>query len=255
MVSGRRFAVLAWATCSVLTAASADARAQVRELRWDPPVDLAVTLVGGALWLASVALQPEIAPSRCSWCLAGGMDGSVRNALLWRNPGVADDISNVGAFVLVPAATFGLDAAAAVHDHASRGFSVDALLVLEATVLALDANQITKLLVARERPYVHARSPDQKLPRLPTDDDNVSFFSGHTTETFALAAATGTVATMRGYRWAPVPWIVGGSLAAGTGYLRIAADRHWLTDVLVGVLVGVGIGVAVPLLFHGPTGG
>jgi len=25
--------------------------------------------------------------------------------------------------------------------------------------------------------------------------------------------------------------------------------------VLVGLLVGVGIGVAVPLVFHGPTGG
>jgi membrane-associated phospholipid phosphatase len=45
---------------------------------------------------------------------------------------------------------------------------------------------------------------------------------------------------------------VGGALATGTAYLRIAADRHWLSDVIVGMLTGVAVGIAVPLLFH-PT--
>ena len=38
-------------------------------------------------------------------------------------------------------------------------------------------------------------------------------------------------------------WIVPASAylaALSTGYFRIAGDRHWLSDVLVGALVGTG---------------
>jgi membrane-associated phospholipid phosphatase len=247
-------APVAVATWTALMLVTSGAQAQVRQLRWDPPVDATVTLVGGALWLASIALHSELAPPACRWCRGDALDDGARERLLWRDPRLAQDVSDVTAFALVPTATLGLDALAAAHDHAPRGVGLDAFLVLEATVLALDLNQLAKLLVARERPYMHFH-PDGSPPRPHTADSDVSFFSGHATETFALAAATGTVATMRGYRWAPVPWIVGGGLAAGTGYLRIAADRHWLTDVLVGMIVGIGVGIAVPLLFHAPAGG
>jgi len=248
----RAVALAAWGSMMLVTTG---AGAQVRELRWDPPVDAAVTLVGGALWLASVALEPALAPSACRWCRGDALDDGARSALRWRDPRPADDLSDVTAFAFAPTTTLALDGAAAIHDRAPRGFGLDAFLVLEATVLALDVNQVAKLLVARERPYAYAAAMRDGEPRPHTADDDVSFFSGHTTVTFALAAATGTVATLRGYRWAPVPWIVGGSLAAGTGYLRIAADRHWLTDVLVGMVVGIGVGIAVPLLFHQPAGG
>lgn len=235
--------------------ATSGAQAQVRELRWDPRVDGTVTIVGGGLWLASIALQPVLAPSTCRWCRSDTLDVEARDTLRWRDPRGAQDLSDVAAFAVVPSATLGLDALAASHDHALRGAGLDAYLVLEATVLAADVNQLTKLLVARERPYVQTAQAGEGGRRRHTDDDDVSFFSGHATEAFALAAATGTVATMRGYRWAPVPWGFGCVLAAGTGYLRIAADRHWLTDVLVGTIVGIGIGIAVPLLFHAPAGG
>jgi membrane-associated phospholipid phosphatase len=250
----RRTAVALAAWCTLMMAARG-AQAQVRQLRWDPPVDGTVTIVGGALWLASLALQPVLAPSTCRWCRSDTLDVGVRDALRWRDPRGAEDLSDVAAFAVVPSATLGLDALAASHDHAPRGVGLDAFLVLEATVLAADVNEVTKLLVARERPYVRTVQAGEAGRRRHTDDDDVSFFSGHATEAFALAAATGTVATMRGYRWAPLPWVFGGGLAAGTGYLRVAADRHWLTDVLVGTIVGVAIGVAVPLLFHAPAGG
>jgi membrane-associated phospholipid phosphatase len=79
----------------------------------------------------------------------------------------------------------------------------------------------------------------------------MSFFSGHTTWAFALAASSGTVASMRGYELAPVVWAVGLPLAAATGYLRIAADRHYLSDVLVGAAVGTAVGIGFPRLMHG----
>ncbi len=250
MVRFRRPIALAiW--CS-LVATTTVAHAQTRELRWDPPADATVTIVGSALWLASVALWPRLAPSSCRWCDDNGMDSRVRGALVWHDPAIADALSDGTAFLLAPAAALGLDALAASHEQARSGIPLDALLITEATVLALDVTQITKLLAARERPYVHFLPEGE---RHHTADDDVSFFSGHTAETFALASATGTVATLRGYRWAPIPWIAGGVIAAGTGYLRIGADRHWLTDVLIGLVAGVCVGIAVPLLFHSPSGG
>ena len=238
-----------------LASTSAPARAQVRELRSGPPADLTVTIVSSALFAASLFVEPRIAPTDCRWCEPPSADAAVRNALVWREPATADDFSNVTGFLFAPTAAFGLDALAAAHDHASRGVGVDALVILEATVLALDVTEATKLLVARERPFLHEMPKDDRARWKRTADDYLSFFSGHTASTFALAAASGTVATMRGYRWAPLPWAFGGALAAGTGYLRIGADRHWLTDVLVGMVAGIAIGVAVPLALHSPPGG
>jgi membrane-associated phospholipid phosphatase len=213
-------------------------------------VDVTVTAAGAALWVSSELLKVDLAPRTCRWCAVDGVDDRVRDALVWRNPSSADVISNVTGFVLVPLAAVGLDALAAAHEGALHEVPEDALLVLEAGVVAANVTQLTKMLVGRERPFVHALAPeDKRLTEQPADND-LSFFSGHTTEAFALAAASGTISTMRGYRWAPLVWGAGGAFAATTGYLRIAADKHWLTDVVVGMVVGAAIGFAVPYVFH-----
>jgi membrane-associated phospholipid phosphatase len=59
------------------------------------------------------------------------------------------------------------------------------------------------------------------------------------------------VATMRGRKSAPWLWASGLSLAAVSSWLRIAADRHYLTDVLAGAALGSLMGVSVPVVFHG----
>ena len=65
-----------------------------------------------------------------------------------------------------------------------------------------------------------------------------------------MISRTGVVAEERGYQGRALIWGVGVPLAALTAYLRIAADRHYLTDVLVGMAVGSGLGIGVPLLLH-----
>jgi len=240
------------ALVSALVAWAPPARAQVRDLRWDPAGDAALTIGSSALFLAGLVLEPRLAPTACRWCAENAFDGTARSTLRWGDPSVAADFSNVTGFMFAPASAFGLDSLAASHDR-GRGLGVDALAITEATMIALDVNELTKLLFARERPAVHAARRDANARWLPTSDDFLSLYSGHAASTLALAASSGTVATMRGYRWAPVPWAVGGALAASTGYLRIAADRHWLTDVLVGMVTGLAIGVLVPLALHAPT--
>jgi membrane-associated phospholipid phosphatase len=232
--------------------ASAPAAAQVRELRWDRVADPVVLGVGAAAWLTSELLKSSLVPSTCRWCDADALDLDARHALVWPSTSAADVASSVIAFGLAPASaalTLGL---AANHDRAfAHDIVGDVVIVGEATVLAIDLDQLTKFIVARERPFAYELGSGERAHAASPDDD-LSFFSGHTTATFALAAAAGTVATMRAYRWAPLTWIAGGALAATTGYLRIAADKHWLTDVMTGMVVGTAVGILVPLVFHSP---
>ena len=111
-----------------------------------------------------------------------------------------------------------------------------------------------KFTAGRERPFVHALPADQKPLTARPADNNVSFYSSHTSFAFSLAVSTATVASMRHYRWAPVIWGVGLVSAAAVGYLRIAADQHYFTDVLVGAAAGSAIGFAVPYGFHRGAG-
>ncbi len=60
---------------------------------------------------------------------------------------------------------------------------------------------------------------------------------------------------MRGYRDWEWVYATGFTAAAATGYFRMAADKHWLTDVLASAAVGTGTGILVPWLHRsGPAG-
>ena len=53
------------------------------------------------------------------------------------------------------------------------------------------------------------------------------------------------------------PLIFGSGLLLGatTGYMRMAADKHYMSDVLVGAGMGSLIGFVVPYTFHRPLPG
>jgi membrane-associated phospholipid phosphatase len=239
---------------TVLVASPAAAQsAGPRALRWDPALDATVLTLGVTALVLSEELKPALAPSSCRWCAVDSLDEHIRAALLWRDRAAADATSGIVAFVVTPLALGGLDALAAARDGVGRYAGEDILLIAEAGVLAADLTELTKVLAARERPFVHALSPDSKRLTAQAADNNLSFFSGHTSVAFALATAAGTVTTMHRYSWAPAVWGVGLVAASTTGYLRIAADKHWLTDVLVGAAVGSAVGLLVPVAFHAPV--
>jgi membrane-associated phospholipid phosphatase len=216
----------------------------------------------GAVWLVmSEAMKASLVPEKCRWCyraddggdLLNPYDGWVRHRLLWKNTHAADITSSVLVAALEPATQLGLSALGAKQAGAPSGFGLDALIITEATVVAGVLNQVVKFGFARERPFVHylPRAPNaiRELTASPTDD-NLSFYSGHTTLAFVIATSSGTVASLRGYRLAPVIWGAGLSLATSVGYLRIAADKHYFSDVVTAAVIGSIIGVGVPVLFH-----
>ncbi len=218
----------------------------VRELRYDWKLDLAVTAIASTGWIVTQAAMNNLAPAKCRWCSVNGFDRWGHDNIAWSNTSTASRLSDAMAYGAAPLAAFGLDALASSHDGKFDGFLIDALVIAEAVALSQFTTQIVKIAVGRQRPYAHFGGGSTK-PR-----DNISFYSGHTSLAFSLAVASGTVATMRGYRLAPVIWGAGLAIAGTASYLRLAADKHYLTDVIAGAAIGSAFGFAIPYLFHRP---
>jgi len=235
--------------------AAAPARAERDPLRYDLTVDLSLTLSAAALWGGSEVLKSHFAPVTCRICGTNALDAGARDRLLWSNPERARTISDALAFGLLPAGVLAhsLLAARAGGDSWKEGM-VDVLVIAEAATLAGSLGQLVKFAAGRQRPFVHSGNyPEANRAHDP--DDNLSFWSGHSSLTFSLAVGAGTVAYLRGDPSAP--WILAAGLtaAAATGWLRIAGDKHYLTDVLTGAAVGSLAGWAIPYYVHRREGG
>jgi membrane-associated phospholipid phosphatase len=223
----------------------------------EPPIPLQYNLALDASVTAAMLLsagllaiyQPELAPPACRWCEPPAFDSAVRNALVWKDGARTADTLSTVLDAVVPASAFTYLLLSANAGGDLDAGLVDSLLVTEAAAAALLVNQVVKLLVGRQRPYARFGN-DLGYSR---SGDNVSFYSGHTSLAFSVAAATVTVASMRGYAGVGILAGVGFTLGAGIGYLRIAADQHYLTDVLVGAVVGGLMGWAIPRIFHSPS--
>jgi membrane-associated phospholipid phosphatase len=234
-------------------AAAQSTPARTHALTYRLELDLPLTLGSAGAAFALNQASGKLTPT-CRWCADNPLDAAVRGWLKADDTEPARFASDV-FLVSTPVVMGGLGVIAANQEGHGENVPLDLLVVAEATSVALLGNVIAKVAFARERPRVHAMTPLQRANDREIADRNVSFFSGHTAFTFALATSMGTVAELRGYRAAPAIWGVGLPLAATTGLLRIVADRHYATDVLTGMLVGVGAGVAFPLLLHGRRDG
>ena len=212
---------------------------------FDRAAHAVLTGSAGLIWLQSEWAKPVLAPQSCGWCSTNALDNTVRNHLRWNHPAFADTASNIVAFggLAVPAVV--LVAHLATPGVPPSGIDKP-LLVLEATLLAMDVNQTVKYLVGRERPDARSlRLSDPAYARDP--DGNLSFFSGHTTA--AAALATSSVHVLSNGRASLFSYLgAGAGAAALAGDLRIAADKHYFTDVVSGALFGATTGWLVPEL-------
>jgi membrane-associated phospholipid phosphatase len=218
------------------------------EFSVNPALDGGLTAGAIGLWLTSELLKPHLAPDGCRFCSPNAVDDRVARAVAWDDLRLAARMSDVGLFAVVPAVALGSLSLAAHQSGRLGTLPIDLLLVAEATAAAQLLNQTTKFAVGRERPFVHWLAADQKGQTAHPADNDLSFFSGHTTLAFALVTSSYTVAKVRAYPWAPLILAAGLPLAGSVGWLRMAAGRHYLTDVLTGALVGTAVGVALPLL-------
>ena len=209
-------------------------------------VNIAVTAGLGGTVLASIAFRGRFQPARCRWCAPPAFDAAVRRALIWDDIYAARRISDVVALAL-PITGIGISLLPVLADGGGTGELLDVALPIAGT-LAINQSltQIFKLGFARTRPAIHFA----ETPGAWNAEDHVSFVSGHTSFAFAAATSAGMVARQRGSRYEPAIWAAGLTLAASVGYLRIAGDKHYLSDVLVGAVLGTATGLIVPTLMR-----
>jgi membrane-associated phospholipid phosphatase len=223
----------------------------------EPPVPLQFNLALSASVTSAMALsvmlltiyQPELLPASCHWCTPPGIDASVRNALVWTGSERTADMLSTILDAATPVAALPYLLLSANAGGYLRAGLEDSVMVTEAVAGALLLNTVVKLLVGRKRPYAFFNN-DIGYSK---SEDNLSFYGGHVSFAFSVVAATVTLASMRGYPGVGIAAGVGFTLAAGVGYLRIAADQHYLTDILVGAAVGGLVGWATPRVFPSPS--
>ncbi|RYE88648.1 MAG: phosphatase PAP2 family protein [Myxococcales bacterium] len=173
-----------------------------------------------------------------------------KSAPMLSNIGVGVAISYAVAAPLISAYRFG----------GETGWN-DAILFAESISLSLSATNLAKIAVRRPRPLAYQHEIDQQRlpPEQRTDvtgtDTALSFFSGHT----AITSSIGATATYLAFARSPHtawPWVImGASLVTTTfvGHQRVAAGKHFPTDVIAGGLAGAAIGLMVPHLHREQT--
>jgi membrane-associated phospholipid phosphatase len=120
--------------------------------------------------------------------------------------------------------------------------------------LAFLGTRLTHLTVSRARPSEYHCSNEAGAGRPCAVHAGPSFLSGHTSMSAAGTAMTcwhHQALKLYGGGWPDTAVCV--ALASTTvtiGAMRIAADKHWLTDVVSGAVLGTGIGLAVPYFLH-----
>lgn len=122
------------------------------------------------------------------------------------------------------------------------------LMYLE-TMSAVGAlTEITKGMVKRIRPYAYRTDPAVN-PTL-SADARKSFFSGHTSTAFAGAVFFAKVFSdyYADSRWKPAVWAGSLTLASSVAYARVAAGKHFPSDVIAAAIVGSAVGYWVPQL-------
>jgi len=209
---------------------------------------LHLSLTGGfaLLWFGQeFLLKDTLSPDTCRWCTPPGFDKSARDAVVWNDVARANFLSNIDAYVLAP--TVGITLLYFSDKDASWSRLIDDILpVIETVAVSQVAVAAAKILIARQRPYAYFGNTRVTS----SNEDNLSHPSGHSSLGFAITASAGLICHWRGYWTEPYVWGTGIALSLSTEYLRMAADRHWMSDVLVGGFVGLGSGLLIPRLMR-----
>jgi membrane-associated phospholipid phosphatase len=159
----------------------------------------------------------------------------------WSVPAAhSSDVFLLGSAVL-PAAVFLFeDGRKEAHRHVH--------MYAQTAFLNYAVTSLTKSLVKRNRPFVY--NVEAPLSTRLQPDARMSFFSGHTSTVASFSFFTASVVSRytdrAGVRWAA--WSTAALLPAITGYLRMRAGKHYLSDVVVGYAAGAAIGIGVPLV-------
>ena len=208
-----------------------------------------IGLVGAGAALLAVGLvvsanQDALTPAQIAELDREDVNGFDRSST-WRWSPAAATASNilVGLTLMAPLSL-------AVTEPGSQ--RAGTVLTMYGETLLLNGGIVTMLkgLVNRTRPYAYNDDPDISMEQRTSHDTVLSFPSGHTANAFAAAVFMSTVYGRLHPDGSGRAWVWAGSLtaAAGVGYLRYAAGKHYPTDIIAGAVIGSLVGWLVPKL-------
>jgi membrane-associated phospholipid phosphatase len=195
-------------------------------------------------------------PVPCRWCDGASTSltdlnpvDSWSRGVRWQNTTRADTLSSV-TMVVAAGGPGAIPYVKALFTGTApdRQGNTETLIVAEAIAAEMAINGTVKSLAGRERPYGHLLTASQLA--LQTRDVDASFYSGHAGTAFAGLFAYARVRKMNGEAPAKLWWAAALPAAVLTPYLRMAADKHYLTDVVTGAGVGASVGWFAPRLLH-----
>jgi hypothetical protein len=234
---------------------------KANKVKWDESwpkfrtAELVVTGVAGVAVFGALAIPPQ--PD--TWRQKNDFDEGARD--LFRAPTeagrhAANDVSDVMLALMVNQLV--VDATLVAwwgHDRPSVAYQM-VLMDLEALALSGGIQAIVSGAVSRWRPFGRTcvGPEDEQSRDCRTNKQYRSFFSGHTSGAF-------TVAGLMCMHHAYLPIYGGGirekltcaasfAAAATVGMLRMGADMHFASDVLVGAAIGTMSGLGVPYFLH-----
>lgn len=220
-------------------------------------LDGIVTLAAGSGALAAAVIRP-----RPQHAFSGGVafDEDVRR---WLRPDdvhmryVYRDASDVGVSLAIawPVLADALVTAWWYRESPDVAWQMG-LIDAQTFAVAAAVQGVTNVIASRERPYGRNCGTDE-LPAESLDCEGTihyrSFFSGHSTFSFAGAALVCIhhfENALLGAPWDALSCAGGYAVAAPTATFRVAADVHYASDVLIGALVGTLVGYGVPLIHY-----
>jgi membrane-associated phospholipid phosphatase len=120
----------------------------------------------------------------------------------------------------------------------SKEFEKDMWVYVETFSMNTFLNTSAKYIVQRPLPRTYASS---------ASTDYRSFYSGHTS-TFFSTLSTAAMTINSRYNQGAWPWLAMVGMGTIVALERVAAGRHFPTDVMTGAVVGTAVGVLVPYL-------
>ncbi|MBW7888232.1 MAG: phosphatase PAP2 family protein [Bacteroidetes bacterium] len=148
----------------------------------------------------------------------------------------------VGACIVAPAGLLLFD------KNIGSDWQTISTMYAETALLATFLPSLGKGPAKRIRPYLY--NPNAPLKLQQDDEANRSFFSGHTTWSFASMTFLAVVYSdfYPNSKYKTAVWTVSMSAASAVGLMRIFSGAHFPSDVLLGALVGGTIGYGIPYL-------
>lgn len=202
--------------------------------------DGAAIAVGGFLGGLPIALHLPSGPAPCTPCDPGSLSSFDAIAVHKYDP-TADRASTL--LLLGAGGAAGL---ASIWGEDRREAISNAVVFADAIAWSTVADQWLKVGVHRSRPVMYTSAAPQAAN---IRDNRESFPSGHAELAFAAATAYTMIARRRGFPHATRNSIILYGVATAVSVLRVAAAKHFPTDVMAGAALGSAVSWAV-VRFH-----